>query len=281
MTRSLPEELEFFKMAGTGNDFILIDNRRAALNAESFPELARLLCRRQFSVGADGLIVLETTPNASVRMHYFNADGSRAQLCGNGARCAARLAYMRVIAGRSLTLETDVGILQAEVLEKGEVKVSLPAPANERLNVEVEFVGHTLCGQYLEVGVPHVVFFLKEIDNIDVMAVGRAVRSHPAFAPEGANVHFAETTSLGLRLRSYERGVEAEVLACGSGAAAAACLSARLFGTAAPVPVYTRGGALLTIHFNLDEDGSPENLALQGETRLVCRGKITAEALAS
>ncbi len=273
------EEIEFFKMAGAGNDFIVIDNRRVPIAEAELPELAKMLCRRQLGLGADGLIALETSRVASVRMHYFNADGSRGELCGNGARCAARLAYMRVLAGRKMTIETDAGILHAEILESNEVRVQMPDPVNARENLEVAIGGHVMTGQFVTVGIPHVVFFIKDVDDINVATAGRMVRNHPLFAPAGANVNFAQPVGAGIRLRTYERGVEAETLACGTGAVATAYFAARLFGVVSPIPIAVRSGSVVTVHFNRASGDALTRFELQGDARLLCRGKFTPEAL--
>ncbi len=279
MIGGLPEELEFFKMAGAGNDFVLIDNRRGSLREEDLPELAKKLCRRGLSIGADGLIMLGASARASVRMVYLNADGSRGELCGNGSRCAARLAYMRVMAGKKLTLETDSGILRAEVLDEGAVRVQMPQPADAVENIEIDIGEKQFTCQFVKVGVPHVVIYTQDVDKVPVHLWGKRVRGHARLASEGANVHFVQRVGAGWRQRSYERGVEAETYACGSGAVATAYFGARLFGMKSPAPVAVRSGALLTVHYELDSRGEPFQFDLEGETRLICRGKITPEAL--
>ena len=276
MIGGLPEEFEFFKMSGAGNDFILIDNRRGPLREEDLPELALKLCRRQQGIGADGLILLAASTRASLKMIYHNADGSRGELCGNGARCAARLAYMRVMAGKRMTLETDSGLLRAEVMDGGMVRVQMPQPEGARENLEFDIGEKVLTGQYVRVGVPHVVIYTQDVEQVPVERWGRLLRQHENLAPEGANIHFVQRVGAGWRQRSYERGVEAETLACGSGAVATAYFAARLFGQKGPAHLAVRSGALLEVHY--EGVTEPHTFELQGETRLICRGKITPEA---
>ncbi len=278
MTVTLP--IAFEKMSGAGNDFVIIDNRTLKIPPADQPGLARKICRRMFSVGADGLIFIEESTTADFSWNFYNADGSVAEMCGNGSRCAARFAYRHKIAGKKMKLETLAGTVEAEICdEESVVRVKMIQPFDFRLDISLELDGEEHAAAYVNTGVPQVVIFVKE-DDIPVKVWGRRVRFHELFQPKGTNVNFVKVLPDGrLKVRTYERGVENETMACGTGAVASALFASMQKGMEAPVEVITSGGEMLTILFDLHDGPVAENVFLQGPTRLICTGNLTAEAL--
>jgi diaminopimelate epimerase len=258
--------LKFFKMSGGGNDFIVFDNRggEIALGAG----WVRAVCRRGLGVGADGVIALEKSPKAHFRMRYFNADGGEAAFCGNGIRCAARFAFMKVIAPRDMYIETGGGVRRAAV-DGTEVTVEMENPVLEKLHRRVKAEGRVFEGHSVRAGVPHFIHFVEDLENFPVERLGAALRRHPDFGADGTNVSFVKSAGPGrLSLRTFERGVEGETLACGSGSACAAAAAVSLGMTGFPVECLTRGGAVLTISGEVGERGIT-GLRLKGEARIV------------
>jgi diaminopimelate epimerase len=272
---SLPR-LPFYKMHGGGNDFVLVDHRRKLIPAEQQCRLARLVCTPKTGVGADGLILLENSEVADLRWQFYNADGSMAEMCGNGARCAARFAVLNGLTGPRLTLETLAGIVHCEV-EGRAARILLADVGDFRLHLAIPLGDATLTGHFVKVGVPHTVIPVEDLENIPVSRWGREVRFHPLFQPAGTNVNFVRVSNAHtLENRTYERGVEAETLACGTGAAAAALVHARLGRVASPVRVHTRGGEILTVFFHLDGEEVRE-VFLEGEALVVFQGELWLE----
>jgi diaminopimelate epimerase len=270
--------LAFFKMHGGGNDFVLVDHRLPILPEADQPRFARRVCHRQTGVGADGLILLELSDRADVRWRFYNADGSAAEMCGNGARCAARFAAMRGLAGESLTLETLAGVIQAEVHER-QARITMTGVGEPRLHLAVPLNDRTLTGHFQPVGVPHVVFPATDLDDTPVAKWGRAVRYHQMFQPAGTNVNFIRVTGPhALTVRTYERGVEDETLACGTGAVASALVAARLGQVGSPVLVLTRGGEILTVSFQQQDDAITD-IFLEGEALVVFQGELWLDEL--
>jgi diaminopimelate epimerase len=273
------DPLIFSKMAGGGNDFVVIDNRTAKITDAS--ELTRRICTRRLSVGADGLILVEGSVRATFRMRYYNADGGLAAFCANGTRCAARFAFLNVIAGRRMTIETDAGIIGAEIGDGGAVTLSLQPPRSFRPQRPLVVGEKTIHGSSILVGVPHYVVYLRdELWSQNIDPLGRAIRTHPELRSDGgANANFVVVRDLHhVEVRTWERGVEGETLSCGSGVVASAVMTA-LFGRArSPVSVLTRGGITLEVSFEL-RDGAVENVQLKGDARHIYRATITPETL--
>ena len=265
-------------MAGAGNDFVVIDNRSGRIGDAA--DLTRRICTRRLSVGADGLILIETSPRATFRMRYLNSDGSQADFCANGTRCAARFAFVNVIAPRKMTIETGAGVIGAEVGEGGLVTLSLPSPRGFVANRPLQIGGTTVQGSFIIVGVPHYVIFLRE--NLwaqQIEALGRAVRQHPDLAPEGANVNFVVVRdAASIEVRTYERGVEGETLACGSGVVASVATSALFDKVKTPVSVLTRSGIALEVSFSKSAS-DVHDIRLKGDARIIYRAAITPETL--
>jgi len=281
------DPLAFSKMAGGGNDFVVLDNR--ALKIADPGDLTRRICTRALSVGADGLILVESSARATFRMRYYNSDGSLAAFCANGTRCAARFAFLNVIAGRKMTIETDAGIVGGEISDGGLVTLSLPAPWGFRAQKPLTIANGaaqtgaaqtTIRGSAITVGVPHYVVFLQgDLWSQDIVPLGRAIRNHPGLQPDGANVNFVTVVDpQSIEVRTYERGVEGETLSCGSGVVASAVTSALFGKVRSPVSVLTRSGITLEVAFEI-RDGQAEDVRLKGDARLIYRATITPETL--
>jgi diaminopimelate epimerase len=269
--------VDFFKMSGSGNDFILIDNRDQSLALGNIAEFVRTVCERKVSVGADGLIIIENSQRADFRWRFFNADGSEVDMCGNGARCAARFAYIRGIAKEKMSFETAAGIINAEV--KGDtVKVRLTEPRAMKVNTSVMIEGQPIEVNFVNTGVPHVVLFVHGLDGYDVFNMGRKIRYHKEFQPEGTNANFMEVIDRHtIRIRTYERGVEDETLACGTGAVASAIISSSQGLVESPVDVRVKSGETLKIYFRKTGHGF-EDIYLEGKANVVYEGRIWDEA---
>lgn len=270
--------LPFAKMSGSGNDFIIMDSRDGLLEGIDLSLLARRVCRRHTSVGADGLIVIDKSNKAHFKWHFFNSDGSAAEMCGNGGRCAARFAHAEGIAPSSMSFETQAGIISAEV-RNDIVKVQLTPPFGyeETIGLEVGEKEYTV--SFVNTGVPHVVALLDDVDGVDVLKVGRYIRNHERFQPAGTNVNFAAVTGPDrLRIRTYERGVEGETKACGTGSVASALVAWKKGLAGDVVQVETAGGEILTVHIRSGEGEEYPEVFLEGKTIMVCRGEIDPEA---
>jgi len=269
--------ISFCKMNGSGNDFIVVDNRRPQIDDAQVRQFVVGVCRRKVSVGADGVILIEDSTAADFRWQFFNSDGSRAEMCGNGARCAARFAFLHGIAGSRLTFETDAGLIRARV-DADRVRVQMTDPSAVELDMPIALAdGSSFAVGAVNTGVPHVVLETADLDGSDVVGVGRRIRQHDRFAPAGTNVNFT-TAPAGNRiaLRTYERGVEDETLACGTGAVAAALVAAVRHGIPSPVQVDARGGRL-GVYFDRRGEQFAE-VFLEGDARLVSSGEIWEEA---
>lgn len=267
------KKIPFSKMQGSGNDFILIDNRRAVLKGMDLRKLAMTVCHRHYSVGADGLIVIVPSRKADFKWRFFNADGSEAEMCGNGSRCAARFAYVRKIAKKDMAFETLAGVIRAQV-KNDRVKVELPGASGLRANIAVPLDSGLRMGHFINTGVPHLVYLTKDIENEDVERIGRTTRYHELFKPAGTNVNFAQIQGRNrLRIRTYERGVEGETLACGTGSVAAALVAGALGVVSPPVEVTTSGGERLIVSFDRLADGF-DNIHLEGGAEVICEGTL-------
>lgn len=267
----------FLKMHGAANDFVVIDHRRPFLPEPPGPLVARL-CDRRRGVGADGVLLLEGHPELDFAMRYFNADGGRAGYCGNGARCLARLA-LDLGLGRDgrVRFATDAGPQEARRAGAG-IEVRFGRVARPGEAVRVEAAGRAFEGRLLRPGVPHFVVPVERVEWVPMKDWGPALRHHPRFEPEGANVDFVARLGEGrIAMRTYERGVEGETLACGSGAMASA-LAAALAGTASPVRVLTAGGDELQVAFREDADAWEVNLTGPAEVAFEGQWNETAPA---
>jgi diaminopimelate epimerase len=267
----------FYKMQGSGNDFIVIDNRAKTISTADMPNWAKILCPHAFSIGADGIIFLEADDSgqASTRWHFFNADGSRAEMCGNGSRCATLLAHMLGMAPADHLMLTDAGKVHAQVFrDAGEVEVQLTPARDLVLNFALDLGGESYTAHFANTGVPHAVIVCPDVKALDVKGLGAKVRYHDHFAPAGTNANFIEVVNRGeLLLRTYERGVENETYACGTGAAASVAV-AHALGLCEPrARVTTSGGEVLEIGVH------GTDISLRGKAQLVYRGEFCPAAL--
>jgi diaminopimelate epimerase len=265
--------IEFVKMNGAGNDFVILEDLSGRCGTSALQDLARRVCPRRTSVGADGLVVLQRTESADLRMRIFNPDGSEAEMCGNAARCVADYAHRRALAPMPTHLHTLAGVLRAEAGE-GDPRIQLTDPRGAARHPGFTAAGQTFDIHSVDTGVPHAVVPVADLELIDLVGWGRAIRVHEAFAPAGTNVDFVCPAPDGaLLVRTYERGVEDETLACGTGVTASALAARILYGMESPVRVRTRGGEDLTVHFDL-VDGEPRNVLLEGPVRWIYEGRL-------
>lgn len=280
-------------MSGTMNDFIIIDNRDDILklgfaetyDANHFPNNWKdsivKLCARKYSIGADGIILIESSNKADFKWHYFNCDGSEAEMCGNGARCAARFAFLEGIAGPALSFETKAGIIHAEV-RNNLVKVRMTEPSEIKCDIQLSTGGGSVTLSKINTGVPHAVIPTENLDEFTLQTLknlGATVRYHKYFQPAGANVNFIE--SMGpdsLKVKTYERGVEDITHACGTGVVASTLVAhAKKMVTSNVVKIKTMGGDL-TVYFDV-AGKKYTNVYLEGDARVICRGELTDESI--
>jgi diaminopimelate epimerase len=244
-------KIPFVKMSGSGNDFIIIDHRRKILKEDDPKDFVARICQHRLSVGGDGVILIETSKTADFRWRLFNADGSEAEFSGNGGRCAARFAYLKKISGKKLSFETLAGLVKAEV-KKDQVKIQFPEIKDLRPNLSISVEGQTLQGHFINTGVPHVVHYVGDVDQVETVSLGRKIRHHSLFQPAGTNVNFVMMLDPHtVRIRTYERGVEDETLACGSGSVAAALITGALGKGQSPMTVIQRSGKSLGVYFRI------------------------------
>jgi len=271
------EPITFFKMSGSGNDFIIVDNRQKVVKDNDLPGFIHRICRRKMSVGADGFILIEPSNAADFKWRFFNSDGSKAEMCGNGARCAARFAYVNGIAGENLSFETEAGVISGQVKDD-RAKVKMPDPVELRLNYNIELKNGPVTVCSVNTGVPHVVVMSETIEDINVFDLGREIRFHEAFLPAGTNVNFICQQKQGhLAIRTYERGVENETLACGTGSIAAALITSCKAQWQSPINLVTRSGESLTIYFK--KDGSIfKDIFLEGDARIIYSAQLWEDA---
>lgn len=283
--------IPFVKMSGSGNDFVVIDNRSHIIPEEEIPSFTQMVCRRRLSIGADGVVLIERPQpddNVDFRWRYINADGSDGEMCGNGAMCGARFAVLNGIARDECRFLTPSGVVEAQVAcDPGDpsVRIAINAPGPVTHGIEVTAEGLTTTFSSILIGVPHAVTFVPDPDTFFAgvpgafNAFGSAVRLDPAFAPAGTNVDVVGVRDRHtLRMRTYERGVEDETLACGTGAVASAVVAASLGLVKAPVSVIVSSGRTLTVDFCWDGERA-SNVTLGGNAYIIVRGTIGPDAL--
>ncbi len=270
--------INFTKVVASGNDFILIDIRKKSVRL-NLEDISKRLCQRTMGIGADGLLVLEKSKKADVRMRIFNADGSEAEMCGNGARCVAYFVSQAKKKKRTMTIDTKAGIVGAWV-RNDMVKINTTQPHCVKIDFSIAINHHALKVNFINTGVPHVVILCENINEIDVSSLGLLVRNHRRFQPAGTNVNFVEPRQLDtIRVRTYERGVEAETLACGTGSVASAIVYAIKLKNngidkknSFSIFVDTVSGEQLKVSFDL-EDEKIKNVSLEGKAKIVCQGE--------
>jgi diaminopimelate epimerase len=274
------KEIEFYKMSGAGNDFILVDNRTGVFDFPDTASAVRKVCRRAMSVGADGLILIERPDREGIdfQWRFFNADGSEASMCGNGARCAARLSFMLGISGSSVSFLTGAGIVRGRVDKSGRVEIGMVDPGPASLGRELVVDGAPITYDFIDTGVPHAVVTVDDVSRFDLKRLGPEIRYHEAFAPGGANVNVIDLSEKGvIRIRTYERGVEAETMACGTGAVAAAVTASLKKDVSPPVTLVPPSGSALVVRFR--QGPAVTGVTLEGDARLIYRGTLNPEAL--
>ena len=272
------QKINFFKMSGSGNDFIIIDNRENVVEEKKLSDFVLSVCRRKMSVGADGLILIENAEGIDFKWRFFNSDGSRAEMCGNGAWCAARFAYLNKIAGPKMSFETDAGIVLAQV-DHDLVKIKLTEPKDLKLDFVIDTDGGPVTASSINTGVPHVVMPVDNVDDVEVVKLGRKIRYHEKFAPAGTNVNFyCPLNKDKIKIRTYERGVEDETLACGTGAVASALVYANKTNIESPVSVMTKSGGWLSVYFESKTDAF-YNIYLKGDARIIYKGEMSEDAI--
>lgn len=264
--------LRFTKMNGAGNDFVLLDNRGGQIQLTG-EQIARI-CDRHRGVGADGILLLEEPANgADFRMRYYNADGGEAEMCGNGARCFARFANKVAGAAGQILFETPAGVIGAEL--HGElVTLQMSEPKDFRLNISVPASGDYKVLHFINSGVPHVVVPVARVDDVDVRRDGARIRRDEVFSPKGTNVNFLEKRGpASIAIRTYERGVEDETLACGTGVVASALIFSETENVKGPISVLVRGGSELSVNFKKSEQIF-RAVTLTGPAEFVFEGTI-------
>jgi diaminopimelate epimerase len=267
--------LSFTKMNGAGNDFVMLDNRDASLTL-SKAEIARL-CDRHRGIGADGLLMVETPRDgADFRMRYYNADGGEAEMCGNGARCFAR--YARKVSGHEgeiIAFETEAGVIAARCVGD-DVQIDMSSPHSYAVAATLDAAGQELTVHSINTGVPHAVIFVKDLEAVDTARLGAAIRYHAHFQPKGTNVNFVGVVSPNeISVRTYERGVEGETLACGTGVVACALIHHLETGAEGPIRVHVRGGETLSVSFETGATaGDFAHVTLTGPADFVFDGAV-------
>jgi len=271
------EKIEFFKMSGSGNDFIIVDNRDGIVDEADLLNFIVKVCRRKMSVGADGFILVENAEGADFKWRFFNSDGSLAEMCGNGARCVARFAYLNGIVGPEMSFETGAGIVEAQVAGES-VKIKMTDPSDLKTDYTLELKDRSVSVSSINTGVPHVVIVTDTLDDVEVVKMGREIRLHDMFAPAGTNVNFIcpiKDDTIGIR--TYERGVEDETLACGTGSVAGALILARKVKIDGPINVLTRSGGKLKIYYK-ENNATYQDVYLEGDARVIYRAKLFEDA---
>lgn len=267
------KKINFTKMVASGNDFIVIKNDHK-LKAAGLKPLAINLCDRKYGAGADGLLVLKGSKIAAVKMRVFNADGSEAEMCGNGARCAAfYIGSGRKTINSGFKIETKAGIIESK-LNKNNVFIKLTDPKGIKLDIPITIDGRLLKVNFINTGVPHAVVFVEGLEKINIVDLGRRIRFHKIFAPKGTNADFVEVMSDDLiKIRTYERGVEDETLACGTGSVAAALIVNYKLQIAGQkrINVQTKSGEILKVYFTKTDIGF-KDVWLEGKAERVYEG---------
>lgn len=264
------KEIPFYKLVATGNDFILFDNRNGLFSGQEH-DFFHELCKRRLSVGADGILLIENSRVENFRMRYYNADGRESEMCGNGARAAAYWAYLHNLVPAEMSFEVHGNRYEA-LVQGNRVRLKMPPASNLQLNPGILKETELEEGGVIHTGVPHYVLFCNSVASVDVEKLGKKYRWHHYFQPSGTNVNFVELVSpSNIKIRTFERGVEEETLACGTGTVASALLTTLCKGGRLPMKAETPGGKLMVYGTNWQEP-----VYLEGEVKLVYRGVLVA-----
>ena len=259
-------EILFSKYSGSGNDFVIIDNRELKIKLD--PNQIKLICDRKQGVGSDGIILAEPGSKSKIKMRIFNSDGSEAEMCGNGLRCLSHFLDMHSI--KSPTIESIAGLHSHEKQGLG-IRTSMSDPVDLRQNIQLS---EEIVVDYIDTGVPHAVYFVDDVDSIDILKLGSFIRHHPILKPRGANANFVQLLGTNkIRVRTYERGVEGETLACGTGVTAAAILSALKFNLNSPIETLPQSNESIIIEFQWDGK-KPTHVTMTGPARLIFQGSF-------
>lgn len=297
MSNNEEPTLSFVKLSGSGNDFICVDNLDGCFDGilsapQQASRFSRIVCRRGTGIGADGLIFAcrsEVGELADVAARFFEPDGSETELCGNGVGCFTRWAMDRGLApAEEIRILTSAGVVRGTRSDGSYIRACIPLPEQMQRDLLLEVNGAQWECDFAVTGVPHVLVYVDRLEELNVARLGAALRHHAHFAPRGANANFVEVLGEGeLALRTYEFGVEAETLACGTGASAAAIMSAARFAWPEqytsgekPVRIRARSGDILRVYFTLDDGGAVTDLCLETAVRLAYRGQADGELLA-
>lgn len=267
-------KISFQKFEGAGNDFVIIDNRKGLISRPG--HMARKLCHRHRSVGGDGLLLVEKSKKASYRMMYYNADGSYGGMCGNGGRCIALFAFMNGLAPRKHTFEALDHLYEAQIIAQDKVRLRMKDPKDRRAGINIRAKHRSFKADYVDTGSPHAVIEVKTgtLANLDVVGIGRSIRHHQAFGSKGTNANFIEVIGpKSIRMRTYERGVEAETLACGTGSVACSIVAAVRYSMRSPITVIAASGDRLKVSFKQDRDDFRE-VILEGPARRSFQGNL-------
>lgn len=271
--------IEFIKIEGAGNDFILIDNRETKYSF-SLPTLARVLCHRHFGIGSDGLIVLESSKVADIKMCFLNPDGSEGAMCGNGGRCVAEYTILNQKKSR-VSIEALDYVYNAEIVD-GNIKLQMKNPSELKFDLKYSFQNEVILGDFINTGSEHLVVYAENLpaslcnrlEEIDIKTIGRFLRYHEYFHPRGTNVNFIEKVGeCEIKIRTYERGVEDETLACGTGSVGSAIMVALKYSWKPPIKVQTRSGSILSINFQLDGKNISD-VSITGPAKITFTGRV-------
>jgi diaminopimelate epimerase len=271
-------KIKFIKTEGAGNDFILVDMIGKKETGVKWPEFAKKTCARKLGIGADGVLVLENSPNADFKMRIFNPDGSEAEMCGNGARCCTSY-YFKKKSVDNTKFETMAGMLKAEKARENNVRLLMTSPVDTKLDMIINTGHGEMSVSFSNTGVPHAVVETEHLDNVDVEMLGRAIRYNENFMPQGTNVDFVSVTGKSsISVRTYERGVEQETLACGTGVVASAIISGLKGRVSSPVTVLTKGQDKMKVYFKISQHDDLisriNDVKLEGKVNEIYEGSI-------
>lgn len=285
--------MHFYKYHGAGNDFIVVDNRSGDISEGEKAAMARSFCRRQLGIGADGLILVESSEKAQVRMRIFNPDGTEPAMCGNGVRCFAKYVYDKgIVKSNEMSVETMAGVLDLTVtVEDGDVtyvRVDMGKPVLERsgipatgngnlINETIEAYGTEVTISAVNTGVSHVVIFVDDIETVDVNGIGRAIRFNSELFPQGINVNFLQRVRGNTyKVRTYERGVEDETLACGTGVTACGVIAVILgeAESSEPIEIEARGGTIFIDVVKAQDEDAITTAYMNGPVEYVFEGEV-------
>lgn len=262
----------FYKMSGTGNDFIMIDNRTHFFPVQNI-QLIKALCDRRKGIGADGIILIEPSKSNNFKMRIINSDGTEAEMCGNGARCAVLFAHKLGIIQKECTVETLAGELQG-ALNENHVQLNMGIPKDLRDPVTLSFKDKFLEVYFVNTGVPHAVIFVDDIKAVNVFETGRFIRTHEYFKPKGTNCNFVQIAGpSNILVRTYERGVEDETYSCGTGTCASAIISALYKGLQWPITSTTQLGDTLTVDSKIQKGNENQEFYFSGPVEIGFKGE--------